>query len=173
MREPVQRGAEGKHRNLHHVKPLAMRADLAERLGVNQILRVVLHNDLVAAARGGFVPAQSVVDGIQAVGLGGGAWLGTNHVADTWEALLGRCNALDRGRIVRIDSQPDFVVVILDRRQVGIEHVLDDAGFLPARHEDGNARLSIGSLGRAGRGLGCASGGGTGGRSTARPEARP
>ena len=141
LRHPPKRRHQRPHGELDHLVTVDLAVDVLQGGGRDQVLGVLLLERGVAFAGGFFVPLDAVVDPIEAIGLGRGAGVGTHDMPHARMLPLASRDLLDGGLVIGIDTQPDIVIFVLDRRQIVIEHVFDHSGFAPTGDDDGDLTL--------------------------------
>jgi hypothetical protein len=131
------------HRGLHEVVRRDQHAVQAQRQRMDQILRVVHQQDVVAAAGALLVEDDALVDPVQAVGLAGGAVVRHHDLVDVARPAGDQVDLLLGVGVVAVGADEDVEValVVVQAAQVVIEHLLDDVGLLPGGHHDGDPAL--------------------------------
>jgi len=114
VREVGETRGEGKDRDLDHVGGAGMEIDEKEFVRVNQVLGVVNQDQIVAETAFLFVKQQPLVNPVQAIGLGGGAVVGTEAEVNLPVAFFEAADGFQGGFVVRVGADEDGVVVVAD-----------------------------------------------------------
>ena len=144
-------GGQGKDGNLHHLVVTREEADQAQRIGMDDIFRIVNHHDFKAEAAGCLIALHPAVCVVEAIALGGRSPVRTLGQVDAGMAPRDPADCLHGGIVVGIHAREDVVVAVTDGGQIAFEHTLDDAILLPQRHKDRDPPLRRSSSKAAGQ----------------------
>ncbi len=108
------RRGQRQYRHLDHVELPGVSADQVERIGVDHVLGVVGDDHLEAAVELPFIAQHAGVDGVQAVGFGGGPRLRSQCQADIWEAGFQLSHHFQRGLVIGVDADEELVVEVVE-----------------------------------------------------------
>ena len=111
---------------------------------VDNILRILQAENLVAFPRFTLPQFDRFNDPVQAVRFAGRAFVGAHDAVDVW-TVKRRARHFHLGRfIVGVCPYENVVVRIFRPVTGGLQHCADDGRFIPRRHHDGNALFRCG-----------------------------
>src|SRR6266516_7750558 len=108
---------------------------------MDHVFGVVHEEDVETPSAALFFDDNPLVNPVETIGFGRGAVVGNDDLVHVARAARDGVDAVLRLGIVGIGAAENVVIgrVVVDRRQVVIEHLLDDVGFFPGRNQDRDA----------------------------------
>jgi hypothetical protein len=108
----AQPGGKGQHGDLHHLIIPRKPIDEAERIGIDEILGIVRHEDLEIDAAAAFVLDHPLVGRIQTIPFGGRTIMRSDGNMDACIVAGYTCDGFSRTRVIRVYADEDIVIAV-------------------------------------------------------------
>ena len=113
---------------------------------MDEILGVVRDHDVEAGAVVLFEKQHALVDPVEAVGFGSGSVVRADGQMDVREAGFQIADGVERRVVVRVGSDKEMIVAVVDGGGVVLHHAGDDGVLVPERDEDGDGLFASRSV---------------------------